>query len=702
MKRLNKKSLSKSMRILAVCLVTVLLATLSVPVVTRAAGLKEEVVYVRLNNDGSLGEVYVVNSFTLDKGGQIVDYGNYSYVQNLSNMDTLRLKDGVVKVDTKADKLYYEGYLEDAQLPWEFSITYTLNGKPIKAEQLGGRDGRFEMTLAVKYNPLGSREFFDRYVLQISVSLDAMICRNLDAHGGTVANAGGDKLTTYMVMPGNEAELVLLADVTNFTMPAITIAGVTMSMDLGMDDVDMSEMRQLIDGLAQLDDGVQELLDGIFELHGGSVEFADGMEQYADGVGQMSDGVGELEDGVKEFSDGLRKFDDGLKEFRRGTMKLVQGTKELYDGHGQLTDGIVELNSHSGELYGGFEMYYEQAIFGLVNGMFSMFGADLGIDRSNFHEILFYDGEDLTLPFDENNPFHPSNIDPENIPPLDPDAVAAIMKMIMNSYKAQIDEGLTDEMQDTIKQTLYDNIPFIPPGSLDGIDFSAIADTMMGGIMDNMDFITNMVGGDLGAQLAGMRFMLDNYEFMLLAGLADYMDGIDQLTGGTVEFHAGLLEYYKGIVELDNGVRKIKDGSGKIYKGSIDLYKGVVELHDGTIELFDGAVQLRDGSFELSDGIGQLYDGVAELKDGTGEIRENTSTLDTDIVDGITSAITEMMGGEGPIYSFVSLENGEVEAVQFVIQTGGISRPEPTKAADAGETKTTFWQRFLALFGVEA
>jgi hypothetical protein len=33
----------------------------------EAAALKEEVVYVRLCNDGSVGDVYIVNSFELDK-----------------------------------------------------------------------------------------------------------------------------------------------------------------------------------------------------------------------------------------------------------------------------------------------------------------------------------------------------------------------------------------------------------------------------------------------------------------------------------------------------------------------------------------------------------------------------------------------------------------------------------------------------------
>jgi len=47
----------------------------------QATSLKEEVVYVRLSNNGSVDETYVVNSFELGSDKQITDYGNYAYVQ---------------------------------------------------------------------------------------------------------------------------------------------------------------------------------------------------------------------------------------------------------------------------------------------------------------------------------------------------------------------------------------------------------------------------------------------------------------------------------------------------------------------------------------------------------------------------------------------------------------------------------------------
>ena len=125
-------------------------------------------------------------------------------------------------------------------------------------------------------------------------------------------------------------------------------------------------------------------------------------------------------------------------------------------------------------------------------------------------------------------------------------------------------------------------------------------------------------------------------------------------------------------------------------------------MYDGAIELNDGVIELSDGIGELKDGTNDLYDGVAELKDGTGEFRRETQSLDTKIIDAIKEEINKMMGADIPVKSFVSEKNGEISAVQFVMQTQGISIPE-TEAEELQpepEARLNFWQRLLALFGL--
>lgn len=46
---------------------------------------KQEVVYVNLNHDGSVSDIYVVNIFDMDEKGKIVDYGSYSALRDMTS-----------------------------------------------------------------------------------------------------------------------------------------------------------------------------------------------------------------------------------------------------------------------------------------------------------------------------------------------------------------------------------------------------------------------------------------------------------------------------------------------------------------------------------------------------------------------------------------------------------------------------------------
>src|SRR5690606_20443331 len=47
---------------------------------------KDEVVYATLSPDGIGKELYIVNSLEVSEGGQVVDYGKYSSVKNLTDL----------------------------------------------------------------------------------------------------------------------------------------------------------------------------------------------------------------------------------------------------------------------------------------------------------------------------------------------------------------------------------------------------------------------------------------------------------------------------------------------------------------------------------------------------------------------------------------------------------------------------------------
>ena len=50
---------------------------------------KDEVIYAILSSDGSVQDIYAVNSFALAKAGSIIDYGDYTSVKNLTDTSVL-------------------------------------------------------------------------------------------------------------------------------------------------------------------------------------------------------------------------------------------------------------------------------------------------------------------------------------------------------------------------------------------------------------------------------------------------------------------------------------------------------------------------------------------------------------------------------------------------------------------------------------
>ena len=87
-------------RAISVFLVSALLVS-ALPVSVSAVEAntdKEEVVYVNLDNDGSVREINVVNIFGGNTEGVIVDYGKYLDVRNMTTTDTIDFSGDAIKI----------------------------------------------------------------------------------------------------------------------------------------------------------------------------------------------------------------------------------------------------------------------------------------------------------------------------------------------------------------------------------------------------------------------------------------------------------------------------------------------------------------------------------------------------------------------------------------------------------------------------
>ena len=254
------------MKTMAITLSITLAAGMALPAWAADLPSKDENVYVNLNQDGSVSGIYVVNEYMLDTAAQLLDYGNYSSVKNLTSQAPITLDGDQVSVEATEGKFYYQGDLKDAKLPWKISISYTLDGKEIAPKDLAGKSGKLSIHLSVKDNPDSDDSFFDNYLVQGTVTLNTDQCVNIKAEGATQANVGKERQLLYNIMAGQEKDYTITADVTDFEMDAISFQAVPMSFDIDSDALDTQDLTEktgeIKNAAGEFDDGASQLDEG--------------------------------------------------------------------------------------------------------------------------------------------------------------------------------------------------------------------------------------------------------------------------------------------------------------------------------------------------------------------------------------------------------------------------------------------------------
>ena len=322
-------------RVSALALAGCLLAGSSLPAFAAASAAKEEVIYANLTASGAVTGVYAVNSFSVQAGDTVADHGSYTAVRNMTTSDAVEQSGDTVTVHVTEDgKLYYEGTMDAATaLPWVVKLTYTLDGAEISPDELGGKSGALSIRLQVSRNPDCTGSFFDDYALQVTMSLDTGLARNIEAPGATVANVGSKKQLSYILLPGADSNVTVTADVTDFAMDAVSLNGVRLNLNLDLGNMDLTGMlEQLQSGSVQLDDGANALADGIAQvqagidtLNGNSGALTGGSARVRAALTQMQTAL----NGISASTDELNTLLDASTQIRDGIARLDEGAAQL-------------------------------------------------------------------------------------------------------------------------------------------------------------------------------------------------------------------------------------------------------------------------------------------------------------------------------------------------------------------------------------
>lgn len=286
------------------------------------ADTKEENIYANLDSNGNIKNVYVVNSFILEEDGKISDYGNYTDLRNLSGSEKIISDGDLINIDGKAGKNFYQGTMNNANLPWKINVKYYIDGKEMRADELSDKSGELEIKISIKKNEDAESTFFENYLLQTSLSLDTEKCKNIQAEGATIANVGSSKQLTYNVLAGSEKDIDIKADVTNFELPdGISFNGLLMS--IAIDNFDTSVIE---DKVALLKSGVSKLNNGTSNLKNGSSKYNNAISEFASRTKDLPSQSKQVQNGINKALEGVKTIEKNISSINSSSNNQIQQT----------------------------------------------------------------------------------------------------------------------------------------------------------------------------------------------------------------------------------------------------------------------------------------------------------------------------------------------------------------------------------------
>lgn len=339
---------------------------------------KEETVYVNADATGNSDEV-TVSDWLKNSGsvsGNLTDESILKEIKNVKGDETFTENGDQLTWNTAGEDIYYQG-TTDKELPVSVKLTYFLDGKEVKPDELKGKSGHLKIQVQYTNNEKKTvtvdgkeEEVYTPFVMMTGMILPNETFSNVTIDNGKVISDGSRNIVVGFGIPGlkdsldldeettKEAEdkgvtipenFEMEADVTDFTMSSTFTVALT---DL-LDDMDMDNIID-VDSLNELEDAALELVSGSGTLADGASTLADGVSSYTAGADELNAGIqkylgsnGELNGSVTEYVNGVGKVVKGVKDYTSGTNALANGVISYVAGEQKIAAGAAQLSQLS-------------------------------------------------------------------------------------------------------------------------------------------------------------------------------------------------------------------------------------------------------------------------------------------------------------------------------------------------------------------
>ena len=254
----------------------------------------DETMYVNLDYYGRVDKINVVKGVSLNGQTEFTDYGTYENVINMSNSIEPVLGDGMVTWQLPEDqrgRFYYKCAVDKGMmvLPWDFDVSYKLNGVPMDGDKLAGASGLIEINVKAEPNDNAGEYYRNNMMLMVAVPVDMSKCYSVEAEGSQTQNLGETTAVVFTALPGEDGDYTVRIGTDSFES-----IGVIMAMVPGTVE-DLEHIKDLKEAKDTWQDAGDELYDSLEQM-------AKSVENMRQGVNQVRQGMDSAESARQKWS----------------------------------------------------------------------------------------------------------------------------------------------------------------------------------------------------------------------------------------------------------------------------------------------------------------------------------------------------------------------------------------------------------------
>ena len=399
-------------------------------------------------------------------------------------------------------------------------------------------------------------------------------------------------------------------------------------------------MDSMMGGMGELD----TVTSGIKQLSGAISQLTGAAGQINSGAGELADNSSTLTEASDQIESALVQIADGLQDF--DLSEMTGGLDQLAELPAYLTQiaaGISEAADGLRSLAGGYNEVTER-LDTLLSSLMATFDVQNVIKLASTVEELTKTVEALKAENEELKDQHGQT----DTPPA------------------------TSETPEVTDTPVTETDPVTTPAETPPVETEGSSAT----------------GNEGGAQMptdptAGIQAIIGTYT-MLTGKLEEAAAGLDLAVDGLMQMAIQISSGLEGMTDMDTS--------------------GITELQSGMAELADNYGQFNEGLKAYTEGVGALSEGMDSYTSGMYTLNNETQAI-PDMIDEFLGT-GEDEDGEGEeesgLVSFLSDDNSDTAAVQFVLSTEGIAAPEADEPEPPAEADKGFfaelWDKIVSLF----